>query len=87
MTDALAAQLLDFLRDAEPPLGRDVALEIAEDTSLLRSGLLDSLALFRLLEWIEAAVGAPVDATAVDVLEDWDTPRAVAAFVVRSRGG
>ena len=87
MTDALAAQLLDFLRDAEPPLGGDVALEIVEDTSLLRSGLLDSLALFRLLEWIEAAVGAPVDATAVDVLEDWDTPRAVADFVVRSRGG
>lgn len=82
MPEALATKLVMFLRASEPPL----AAEVDEDTSLLRSGLLDSLSLFRLLEWVEDAAGTPVDATAIDILTEWDTPRSVAAFVAHQRG-
>lgn len=77
------AELLSFLRRLEPPL----SAEVGSETALLSSGLLDSLAVFRLLEWIEGAVGAPVDPTSVDVLAEWDTPAAVEAFVRRARNG
>lgn len=85
MTAALAAELVAYLRGGEVPLPEEA--EVDEETSLLRSGLLDSLALFRLLEWIEAELGEPVDATEIDLLAEWDTPRSVAEFVSRARGG
>lgn len=78
-----AADLVSFLGGLDPPL----AGEVREDTSLLRSGLLDSVALFRLLKWIEEALGQPVDPTAVDIVAEWDTPAAVEAFLLRARDG
>jgi hypothetical protein len=82
MPDTVAARLVAFLREGDDD-GTRAAVD--EDTSLLRSGLLDSLGLFRLLEWIEHEVGAPVEVAAVDILAEWDTPLDVAVFVSRSR--
>ncbi len=55
-------------------------------TPLISSGRLDSLGLFRLLTWVEDALGHPVDATTIDMAVEWDTIDAVVAFVEREAG-
>jgi acyl carrier protein len=56
---------------------------LARDTPLLTSGRLDSLALFRLLLWIEKRIGRPIDVTAIDMPAQWDTVDMIVAFVER----
>ena len=58
-----------------------------EDLSLLQSGLLDSTALFHLVDWIEKQTGAPIDPGSLDIVAEWDTIRGILAFVERRRGG
>jgi len=53
------------------------------DTPLLTSARLDSHHLFQLLLWIEERVGRQIDATAIDILVEWDTVDRIAAFVQR----
>ena len=60
--------------------------ELGPDTPLIRSGLFDSLALFNLVLWIEQQIGAPIDPTALDLAEEWDTVRDVLRFIDRHRG-
>jgi acyl carrier protein len=55
------------------------------ETSLVRSGVLDSLALYRLILWIEEQVGKPVDPTAIDLASELDTINDVVGFVQRNR--
>ena len=55
------------------------------DTSLLRSGVLDSLALYRLILWIEEQVGRPVDPTSIDLTSELDTVNDVLRFVEKNR--
>ncbi|MGE5278010.1 MAG: hypothetical protein ACM3SU_13515 [Acidobacteriota bacterium] len=59
---------------------------MTDETSLLRSGLLDSTALFHLVEWIERRVGAPIDPTSLDLVSEWDTASRIVAFIQRRRG-
>jgi hypothetical protein len=63
--------------------GRDCSLEVAthDGISLIRSGLLDSIALFELTLWIEAEIGRPLDPGTLDVVADWDTPADIARFI------
>lgn len=58
---------------------------VARDTPLLTSGRVDSIALFRLVLWIEDKVGRPVDVTAIDMPAEWDTVDAIIAFIVREK--
>lgn len=55
--------------------------EIASDTPLLTSGLIDSVGLVHLLLWVEHQLGSSVDATAIDIASEWDTVDRVVAFV------
>ena len=50
-------------------------------TSLIQSGLLDSLALFDLSVWIEEQIGRPIDPGEIDILVLWDNPQAIAHFI------
>jgi len=59
---------------------------LTDETSLLRSGLFDSTALFHLVEWIESRVGAPVDPTSLDLVHEWDTVSRILAFIERRCG-
>lgn len=58
---------------------------IADDTPLLSSGLLDSVALFNLVLWIEEQTGRPLDPTTVDIRRELDTVTRVLAFVAASK--
>lgn len=59
----------------------DLGDEVQGHTSLIRSGLLDSLSLFKLALWIEGEVRSPIDITAIDIAEVWDTPDDIARFI------
>jgi acyl carrier protein len=55
------------------------------ETSLVRSGILDSLALYRLILWIEEQIGKPVDPTKFDLAEELDTIGDIVHFVEKNR--
>lgn len=58
---------------------------VADDTSLISSGLLDSLALYRLVLWVEEQTGQPLDPTRVDIREEFDTVGSILCFVTEWR--
>lgn len=70
-------QLLDFLRETLS----DSGLEIRDDTSLVRSGLLDSSALFNLALWIENHTNSPIDPAHFDLPSEWDTIACILGFI------
>jgi acyl carrier protein len=62
-----------------------IAEPLTPDKSLIRSGLLDSLALFNLALWIEERIGAPIDLSTLPLTDVWDTAAAIAAFITIER--
>jgi neutral ceramidase len=76
---SLRARLMLLLRELS--LGAD--LELTPDTSLLRSGLLDSLATLQLTEWIQREVGPDVDLLQFDLSAEWETVGRIEQFVER----
>jgi len=78
MTDERTA-LIAFLksRDVLLPEGWD------DDTSLVRSGILDSLALLDLILWLEQRLGRPIDPTAIELAAELDSLRDILAFLAR----
>jgi acyl carrier protein len=77
------ARLVEFLEGLE----LDPDSEVRDDTPLIDSGILDSLAILQLAVWVEGAVGGPVDAGAVRLPEEWNTIERILAFVERHRDG
>lgn len=55
--------------------------ELLDDTSLIDSGLLDSLALLRLAEWVSEVLGGGLALERVDIRAEWDTVADIVAFV------
>jgi len=77
--DAFAAELIGFIAE-------HVALddgEIVGDTDLLLTGLVDSLGVVVIVEWIESRLGISIDPADV-VLEHFQTVDAMVAFVGRT---
>lgn len=67
--------------------GWDVGLagDLGDDVSLIRSGILDSVALFNLVLWVERQIGRPVDPTSFDLVNEWDTVDGVLRFIEQRR--
>jgi acyl carrier protein len=59
--------------------------DMGADTSLIRSGLLDSSALFELALWVEDRVAVGLDLTSFDLAEEWDTLVKLERFIERHR--
>jgi acyl carrier protein len=78
---SLRDKLIDFLTTLEIDLGR----ELSNETPLVGSGLLDSLALVRLAMWIEGEVGHPLDPDKFDLQEEWKTVGRVVAYIQQNR--
>lgn len=74
-------ELITAIGDWSPALQGNVDRQ----TSLIASARLDSLTLMRLLMWIENKIGRPVDITALQIAQDWDTVDAVVRFVEHAR--
>jgi acyl carrier protein len=72
---------LQFVRDEISTLSGE---RIDADTGLFRSGLLDSLSLVSLVDFLESAFAIHVTAGEI-VVENLDTMRHIAAYVERKR--
>ena len=77
----------DELREAIELSGVALPHDFDDDTSLIRSGLLDSMALFNLALWVEERVTPGLDLTAFDLAAEWDTLRLLRAFIARHGNG
>lgn len=75
------AALVAFLQ------GRQLALPEGwnDDTLLIQSGVLDSLALFELILWIEERLGSAVDPTRFELALELGSVRRIVAFMARRR--
>ncbi len=76
-TEDLGNDLRAFLESCEVP----GAAGFSDDTSLLASGVIDSLALFNLVGWIEARIGRVVDPTTIDLPGEWDSIARIVRYV------
>lgn len=75
--ERLRAFVEQKLEEAEP----QTHLDLEDDTSLLRSRLLDSLAILQLAEWIEGELGKPLDLESLEIAKEWDTIGLVLDFL------
>jgi acyl carrier protein len=78
---ALRSEITRIIEDCGAELPRD----FDDHTSLIRSGLLDSTALFQLVLWVEEQVGPDLDLAAFDLAAEWDTVAKLLAFTERHR--
>jgi len=66
-------------------LAPDVAAELGDETPLISSGLVESVALLNLALWVEEQIDSTVELGAFDLAAEWDTPSAILDFVERHR--
>jgi acyl carrier protein len=78
---SLRDQLVDLISRSDIEMDQ----ELKEDTSLIRSGVFDSLALFNLASWIEENIDSKVDFTTIDVSQEWDTISDILHFMEKHR--
>ena len=79
---SLQDRLVSFIKE----LGLELDGDVTRSTQLFKSGLLDSLSLFNLAEWIEQEINKPVDLTEINILEEWETIGDVLDFIDDHRG-
>lgn len=60
-----------------------VEVAVDDDTSLLQSALLDSLALLEIAAWVDAEIGGGLDLESFRIREEWDSMAAILAFMDR----
>lgn len=76
-------RLIAFLKEQDV---LNTGIDPKDDTSLIRSGLLDSFALFSLALWVEREAGRPFDVTTFDLSREWDTVAGIVGFVETLKG-
>ena len=79
--------LRDDLVRAIEESGVDLPGDLDDEGSLIRSGILDSTALFELALWVEEHVASGLDLTAFDLVEEWDTIAKLLSFIARHAEG
>lgn len=79
---SLQNRLVTFIGELDVELNCD----LREDTSLIKSGLFDSLALFNLALWVEREIDTQVDLTTFDLSKEWDTIADILTFIEKHRG-
>jgi acyl carrier protein len=77
----LRDQLIDLIKDSDMELGS----ELEDDTSLINSGRIDSMALFNLAVWVEGNIDSKLDLTTIDVSKEWDTIADILNFLEKHR--
>jgi len=78
-------QIRGRVRSCIDALGVLLPADFDDDTELITSGLLNSLALFDLAGWIEDQCGGAVKAEEVDIPREWNSVALIAGFITQSR--
>ena len=79
---SLHDRLITFIKELD--LGVDGNLK--KETSLIKSGLFDSFALFNMAVWIEQEIDTQVDLATFDLSKEWDTITDILNFIQNNRG-
>jgi acyl carrier protein len=80
MTSDRPERLLGLVRELlEAAELEDV--EVDETTSLLRSELLDSLALLEIAAWVDEEMAGGLDLETTNIREEWDSVADILAFI------
>jgi len=74
-------RLLEFIKIKIKISGINLSEELNDNTSLIKSGLFDSLALLELGILIEKEIGSQIDLTSIDIREDWDSIANILNFI------
>lgn len=74
---AWRAELCSLIAESSPDLDGD----LADDTPLISSGLVESTTLLNVALWVEARVGAELDLGAFDLATEWDSLAGIMDFV------
>ena len=69
-----------------PRWGLKHVTDVRDDTSLIVSGLIDSVGLFEMLLWIEEKTGTMIDPAMVDWRQEWDSVSAILHYIEQGRG-
>ena len=75
-------RLITFLKEQE----LDYVKTLRPDESLIKSGIVNSLALFNMAIWIEQEIGSPIDFADINLPDDWDTIERIVAFIENFSG-
>ena len=70
----------ELLEEAEQVV--DGPLE--DDTSLIESGLLDSVSLLQVADWVDDQMSGQLDLKNTNIAEEWDTIEQILRFIERS---
>lgn len=77
----LRDELIDVILESRS----DFIGTLTDTTSLISSGLLDSLGLLSMALFVEREVGRPLDITSFDLRREWDTIADVLRFIEQLR--
>jgi len=77
-------RLIQFLNELLEDFDPESDVELTGDTSLIRSGLLASLAVLMLAEWINGECAEELDITGVDIADRWNSVNGILAFIGES---
>jgi len=77
---SLREELLRIIADGRP------SLPVTDDTLLIQAGVIDSVALFNLILWIEERTGQPIDPTKLDIRNEFKSVTSILRLVARLRG-
>ena len=76
---ALREELIHAIEEG----GVELPPGFGDEFSLIRSGLLDSTALLKLVLWVEGRIGAELDLAAFDLPDEWETVGKLVSFIER----
>ncbi len=76
---ALREELIHAIEES----GVELPSGFHDESSLIRSGLLDSTGLLKLVLWVEERIGAELDLPAFDLPDEWETVRKLVSFIER----
>jgi len=71
-------KLLAILVESVPSLTTD---QLTDATSLVRSGLVDSLGLLNIASFVEGEIGRQLDEVTLDPAREWDTIADILEFI------
>ena len=77
----LSRQLFGIIEAATPARNGP----LTDETSLIKSGQLDSLGLFNVAAFIEREVGRKLDLASFDLPSEWDTVAGMLRFILAQR--
>jgi acyl carrier protein len=81
----LRQRVLDFVRSDVAVSQPEAASDLGTDTPLISSGLIDSLGLLQLADFVESEVGELLPVEDIDIQSEWNSVGAIVESIDRHR--